>query len=149
MQPGNCSPSRLDASRQVHAMAGLDNAEKRKSHSPRLGIPRRSSRHKMGTAERMKMPNTPRDAMATEARHVWGVNPAPSVYALPGRWNGTLPEGARSGRPQEGLQASCELSLWPCLSTSALPVSRDVHQSVGPRPEGTRDTLGLRVLRSV
>lgn len=33
-------------------------------HLPRSGIPRRSSRHKRGSAERRKMPTTPRAAMA-------------------------------------------------------------------------------------
>lgn len=77
---------------------------------PRSGIPRRSSRHKRGSAERRKMPTTPRAAMAARGP------PLPFPARPPGKaeWRPRL-RGlglGQSGRASGPVRAPTEVSPW-------------------------------------
>lgn len=72
--------------------------EARRQHSPKLGIPRRSSRHKRGRAESKKRPTTPREAMAQRPRRAQ-CPPLPAVSSGGAR--------AKASRCEEAVQEGC------------------------------------------
>ena len=105
VQSGNCSPGRrrrrdreTGIRYNIHGkVMRLRMPEGKRQHLPRSGLPRRSSRHKMGRAERRKMPTTPREAMVAGAPRPGG-SPASSGCAF--LWtvrNGALSEGVVFG----------------------------------------------------
>lgn len=91
MDFGDCSQKHAEVRSAQVTTRQLGTPREERQHLPRLGIPRRSSRHKRGRAESKKRPMTPREAMAQRAR--WAQ--CPPLPAVP---SASWPRRPRVGR---------------------------------------------------
>lgn len=109
MDSGDCSQKRAEVRAAQVTTLQLGAPRGERQHLPRLGIPRRSSRHKRGRAESKKRPTTPREAMARRAR--WAQ--CPPLPAVPSASSPRRPRaGWNGGRmlcPEAGARARMRL----------------------------------------
>lgn len=93
MDFGDCSQKRAEVRAAQVTTSQLGAPRGERQHLPRLGIPRRSSRHKRGRAESKKRPTRPREAMARRAR--WAQ--CPPLPAVPSASSPRRPRAGRNG----------------------------------------------------